>query len=158
MPVLLKAAPVLPERLKASLRVPELARLTAVPVANAFAVLDEEPVSPEPVGGPAPLVGMNTLVPGTTVTPPGCVGPKMLAIPRMPVVRAKGLLVASLAVPGVPEVPEVDDGFDVAVEVASPVSPELMARDCPSVAPLSPETAVGPAITAGSRRRRRWPR
>ncbi len=150
MPVLLKADPVAPERLKASLRAPELARLTALPVADAFAVLGEEPESPEPVGGPAPLMGMNTLVPGTTVTPPGWVGPKMLAIPRMPVLREKGLLVASPAVPGVPEVPEVDAGFDVAVEVASPVSPELVALDCPPASPLSPEAALGPAITAAS--------
>ena len=51
--------------------------------------------------------------------------------------------VASPVEPVRPESPDVATGSDVAVELASPVAPVLVAEDWPTTAPESPERVVG---------------
>jgi hypothetical protein len=50
-------------------------------------------------------------------------------------------------VPGVPELPDVDTGLEVAEEMAAPVLPVLVALDWPPATPELPEVAVGAAVT-----------
>jgi len=55
--------------------------------------------------------------------------------------------VAGPVAPVLPEVPEVDCGLDSPTEVAGPVLPVLVALEVACVGPLSPEPAVGVAVT-----------
>ncbi len=152
--VALRASPVSPEVDTEEVWAPELARLVALPTAVALPELPEEPLSPEVAGsgGAAPLMGMKMVEPptGMEMPPAPALPPKTLAMPRMPVLRAKGLLVAAPLVPGVPEVPEVEAGLESAVEVAAPVSPVLVALDWAREAPLSPVVALGLAVTSAA--------
>ena len=152
MNVSLNASPVSPEVETEEVWAPELAKLVALPTAVALPEVPEVPLSPEVAGsgGAAPLTGMNTLEPptGMEMPPAPLLPPNTLAMPRMPVFRAKGLLVAAPLVPGVPDVPEVEAGLESAVEVAFPVSPELVALDWARDAPLSPVMALGLAVTS----------
>ena len=68
-------------------------------------------------------------------------------MPRMPLVTEKGLGVAEPVLPLGPVDPEVETGLDVAVEVAFPVSPLLVADDWPSAEPEFPDPATGPRVT-----------
>ena len=127
-----------PEVVKEEVEAPLLAKLLADPIE---VVLPVEPVPPElpEVTGP----------PTRSMTPARAErGPKTLAMPRMPVLRAKGLEIGVPGVPGVPEFPEVETGLEVEAENAAPVLPVLVALPWPVTAPELPEAAVGPAVTA----------
>ncbi len=150
--VSLNASPVSPEVETEAVWAPELAELVALPVAVASPELPDVPLLPEVEGDgePAPLIGMKIVEPptGMEIPPEPALPPNTLAMPRMPVFRANGLLVAEPVLPGVPEVPEVARGLETAVEVAAPVSPELVALDWARDAPLSPVMALGLAVTS----------
>lgn len=120
----LVAAPVDPEVEVELAPAPELALLMAVPAAIAA------PVSPE-----SPELPVRTLPPTAT------------AVPRIPVLMAVGLDTALPVEPVLPELPEIATGFDVALELALPVRPELVALDWLRVLPELPETAVGLTFT-----------
>src|SRR5206468_1327981 len=128
----------------------------AVPPAppRASAVATEEP--PRAVGPvvalaePAPRIRLRAAPPlpaagrATPPAPPRRLrAPKTLAMPRMPVLRAKGLEVGVPGVPGVPELPVWATGLEVDTEVAAPVAPVLVAEDCTVASPLVPEVAAG---------------
>ncbi len=106
---------------------PELAWLSAKPIARASPVSPELPEFPD-VASP----------------------PMAMAAPRMPVLMAVGLEVALPVFPVGPELPETATGDEVALEVAEPVLPELVALDCDDAAPELPEVAVGLTFTVTS--------
>ena len=112
---------------------PELAKLLAVPMEATEPVGPEPPELPEVTGAPTRSMTWARALRG----------PKTLAMPRMPVLRAKGLETGVPGVPGVPELPEVETGLEVAEEMAAPVLPVLVALDWLMAAPEVPEVAVG---------------
>ena len=63
---------------------------------------------------------------------------------------AVGLEVVLPVFPVGPELPETATGDEVALEVAGPVLPELVALDCDDAAPELPEVAVGLTFTVTS--------
>jgi hypothetical protein len=129
----LKARPVLPVTAKDEVTAPELAKELAVPMEATEPVPPEPPELPEVTGAPTR---------STTWARP-LRGPNTLAMPRMPVFRAKGLETGVPGVPGVPELPEVEIGLEVAEEMAAPVLPVLVALDWVLAAPEPPEVAEG---------------
>ena len=131
--VVLMATPVLPESPRDDEAAPELAKELAVPMAVALPVGPLPPELPEVTLAPTRRTGTARLL----------LLPNTLAMPRMPVFRAKGLEVGVPGVPGVPEVPEVELGLEKAEEMAAPVLPVLVALDWLATRPESPETAAG---------------
>lgn len=73
-----------------------------------------------------------------------------IAVPRMPVLIAVGPEI-TVPVPPVepvlPELPETASGLDVAVELALPVLPVLVALLCDDVLPELPDSALGLTLT-----------
>lgn len=61
----------------------------------------------------------------------------------MPVLTATGLDELDPPLPVAPEPPDEDTGFEFAVEVASPVRPELLELEVALASPLLPDRAVG---------------
>jgi hypothetical protein len=99
---------------------PELALLSARPIAVAGPVLPDRPEDPE------------TALPPMTMT-----------VPRMPVFVAVGLEIAAPVAPVDPELPEMATGLDTALDVALPVLPVLVALDWALVEPELPVVADG---------------
>ena len=107
MPVLLTALPDVPDVAFALAPAPELAALSASPMASAPPVFTEAPVFPDLA-----------------------VPPKTNAPPRMALFNATGFDVAEPVLPVDPELPETATGLLTAVEKAGPVRPVFVALDC----------------------------
>ena len=114
-----------PEKESESTLAPELAKLSAEPMAAA------SPVSPEAPEAPVML-------------PP----PMAMAVPSRPVavLVAVGRGRASPESPVSPVSPDSEDGLAVAPEVAAPVSPVLVALDWEVDAPEPPLVVVGVTV------------
>src|SRR5687767_6791538 len=67
-------------------------------------------------------------------------------MPRMPVLRAKGLEVTGGVEPVDPEVPDWETGAALAVEEALPVLPVVVDEDWVETSPLAPDRASGRAV------------
>ena len=135
--VTLRAPPESPDSDAASELAPELAKLEALPMAVALPESPESPESPDEEAS-----GLPTAPPFRFP-----VVPNTLAMPRMPVLRANGLVVAEPLVPGVPVWPDSALGLETASDSASPVSPVLVALDCALESPVLPDVALGAADT-----------
>ena len=81
-----------------------------------------------------------------------------MAVPRVAVLVATTSADALPVSPEAPESPDAATGLDVALDVASPVSPVLVADDRAVAAPEAPDVAVRSAVTVAAAPDRRWPR
>ena len=118
-----RARPESPEVAVDATWAPELAPLMAVPTERALPVRPLRPERPE-VASP----------------------PTAMAVPRMAVFSASGMDSASPVSPVSPEFPEMADGAAVAVEVAAPVLPVLVALACEVASPVLPVVVSGVSV------------
>ena len=135
-PTTLKALPVVPEVATAPELAPELARLLAD-----AEVTVAEPVKPELPATTKEPVPPKTVLPEKAAM--ALVVPPMIAWPRSSELVAVAFTVAAPVGPMSPELPDVATGLAVAVELAGPVLPLLLADDWAVTSPERPLVAVG---------------